>query len=167
MPKNEFSKKTFLFRRILIQEHEDKIRISKNIRSIVWHFTCVWCFSFFHFLIFYAKLKFCATWVMMTFEQEISAINGCAWCFMLHVKTVDGRKMERNKVGYMAAPVACGWAGAVFEVTRRFWQEQWGQRLQKHRKSENVKCHRLTNRPTLGQRDTHVSKKDQGRIHSQ
>ena len=73
--KNQFSKKTFLFRRILIQEHKDKNRISKNIRSIVWHFACVWCFSFPHFLIFYAKLKFCATEVMLNFEQENLAVN--------------------------------------------------------------------------------------------
>ena len=36
-----------------------------------------------------------------------------------------------NKVGYTASPVACGWAGAVFEVTWSFGQEQWGQRPQK------------------------------------
>ena len=24
---------------------------------------------------------------------------------------------EKNKAGYTAIPVACGWAGAVFEVT--------------------------------------------------
>ena len=29
-----------------------------------------------------------------------------------------------NKAGYTATPVACGWAGAVFEVTRSFRQEQ-------------------------------------------
>ena len=32
---------------------------------------------------------------------------------------------KRNKVGYTATPVACGWAGAVLEkVTRAFGQEQ-------------------------------------------
>ena len=29
-----------------------------------------------------------------------------------------------NKAGYTATPVACGWAGAAFEVTRSFAQEQ-------------------------------------------
>ena len=29
-----------------------------------------------------------------------------------------------NKAGYTATPVACGWAGAVIEVTRSFGQEQ-------------------------------------------
>ena len=29
-----------------------------------------------------------------------------------------------NKAGYTATPVACGWAGAVIEVTRLFGQEQ-------------------------------------------
>ena len=30
----------------------------------------------------------------------------------------------RNKAGYTATEVACGWAGAIFEVTRPFGQEQ-------------------------------------------
>ena len=29
-----------------------------------------------------------------------------------------------NKAGYTATPVACGWAGAMFEVTLSFGQEQ-------------------------------------------
>ena len=29
-----------------------------------------------------------------------------------------------NKAGYTATDVACGWAGAIFEVTRPFGQEQ-------------------------------------------
>ena len=29
-----------------------------------------------------------------------------------------------NKAGYTANEVACGWAGAIFEVTRPFGQEQ-------------------------------------------
>ena len=33
-------------------------------------------------------------------------------------------KWKVNKAGYMATPVACGWAGAVIEVTRSFGQEQ-------------------------------------------
>ena len=30
----------------------------------------------------------------------------------------------KNKAGYTATEVACGWAGAIFEVTRPFGQEQ-------------------------------------------
>ena len=30
----------------------------------------------------------------------------------------------KNKAGYTAAPVACGWAGAVIELTKAFGQEQ-------------------------------------------
>ena len=41
-----------------------------------------------------------------------------------------------NKAGYTATPVACGWAGAVIEVTRSFGQEQSGQRLQKPKKNK-------------------------------
>ena len=29
----------------------------------------------------------------------------------------EGGEKEKNKAVYMATPVACGWAGAVFEVT--------------------------------------------------
>ena len=29
-----------------------------------------------------------------------------------------------NKAGYTATPVACGWAGAIFEATPSFGQEQ-------------------------------------------
>ena len=31
---------------------------------------------------------------------------------------------KKNKAGYMATPVACGWTGAIIEVTRSFGQEQ-------------------------------------------
>ena len=34
------------------------------------------------------------------------------------------KKIEKNKAGYTANEVACGWAGAIFEVTRPFGQEQ-------------------------------------------
>ena len=30
----------------------------------------------------------------------------------------------KNKAGYTATEVACGWAGAIFEVARPFGQEQ-------------------------------------------
>ena len=33
--------------------------------------------------------------------------------FYLHAQT----NINTNKAGYTATPVACGWAGAVFEVT--------------------------------------------------
>ena len=33
-------------------------------------------------------------------------------------------KLFLNKAGYKAMEVACGWAGATFEVTRPFGQEQ-------------------------------------------
>ena len=31
--------------------------------------------------------------------------------------------LEKNKAGYTATEVVCGWAGAIFEVTRPFGQE--------------------------------------------
>ena len=50
-----------------------------------------------------------------------------------------------DKAGYTAIPVACGWAGAIVELTRAFGQEQYGQRIKNIRK---VKCDRPSNRPT-------------------
>ena len=44
-----------------------------------------------------------------------------------------------NKAGYTATPVACGWAGAIIEVTPSFWQEQWGQKPQKKKKKNKTK----------------------------
>ena len=32
--------------------------------------------------------------------------------------------IEKNKAGYTATEVTCGWAGAIFELTRQFGQEQ-------------------------------------------
>ena len=39
-----------------------------------------------------------------------------------------------NKAGYTATPVAHGWTGAIFEVSRAFGQEQQGQKPQKPKK---------------------------------
>ena len=38
-----------------------------------------------------------------------------------HLSTTE---KECNKAGYTATPVACGWAGAIIEVTPSFGQEQ-------------------------------------------
>ena len=43
------------------------------------------------------------------------------------MKTKKIAKKRKNKAGYTATEVACGWAGAIFEVTRPFGQEQGGQ----------------------------------------
>ena len=43
----------------------------------------------------------------------------------VHLIYLDGNALfHRNQAGYTATKVACGWAGAIFEVTRPFWQEQ-------------------------------------------
>ena len=34
------------------------------------------------------------------------------------------KKKKKKKAGCTATPVACGWAGAIFGVTRPFGQEQ-------------------------------------------
>ena len=51
----------------------------------------------------------------------------------------------KNKAGYTATEVACGWAGAIFEVTRPFGQELGGQN---NKIIKRVKCDQPTNRPT-------------------
>ena len=47
-------------------------------------------------------------------------------CFKLQNNQVSLKKscFDKNKAGYMATEVACGWAGAICEVTRSLGQEQ-------------------------------------------
>ena len=54
-------------------------------------------------------------------------------------------KKNLNEAGYGAAPVAYGWAGAVFEVTKTFDQEQSGQM------GINMRQESITHQPTDGQ----------------
>ena len=35
------------------------------------------------------------------------------------------KRINKKKAGYTATPVACGWAGAVFELTKAFGQEHY------------------------------------------
>ena len=44
--------------------------------------------------------------------------------------------LETNKAGYTATQVACGWAGAIFEVSGAFGQERYSQKPRKRRKSK-------------------------------
>ena len=37
-------------------------------------------------------------------------------------------KERNNKAGYTATPVACGWAGAIVEVSEALGQAQYGQK---------------------------------------
>ena len=50
-----------------------------------------------------------------------------------------------NKAGYTATPVACGWAGAIIEVSGTFGQEQKGQTPNN---AEKVKCDGRTDERT-------------------
>ena len=74
-----------------------------------------------------------------------------------HLKFYDNRTILR----YTATPVACGWAGATFEVTRLFGQEQWGQRIKFIKK---VKCNWLTDRQTDGRTTTTTTTCEFGRV---
>ena len=47
----------------------------------------------------------------------------------LHEKQTQKKKRRRgrrrrNKAGYTATPVACGWTGAIIEVSAEFGQKQ-------------------------------------------
>ena len=55
----------------------------------------------------------------------------------------------KNKAGYTATEVACGWAGDLFEVTRPFGQEWWGQKSKTNKKSK-MGTDQPTDRPTDG-----------------
>ena len=48
-------------------------------------------------------------------------VNFIAVFFLVLIKI---RTTNYNKAGYTATPVACGWAGAIMEVTRSFGREQ-------------------------------------------
>ena len=54
-------------------------------------------------------------------------------------------KKHENKARYTATEVACGWAGAIFEVTRPFGQEQ------RVKKNEIIRKSYVTDRLTDGQ----------------
>ena len=43
---------------------------------------------------------------------------------MSEINVLVNKVLIKNKAGYTATEVACGWAGAIFEVTRPFGQGQ-------------------------------------------
>ena len=43
---------------------------------------------------------------------------------VLNARMSDKISLEYNKAGYTATKVACGWAGAIFEVIKPFGQDQ-------------------------------------------
>ena len=59
---------------------------------------------------------------------------------MTYIEDQSLKYVWKNKAGYMATPVACGWAGAMLErVTRASGQEWYAQKAQKHQKSNSRK----------------------------
>ena len=81
------------------------------------------------------------------------SIGKCTLSFNFTIITHKLRRQETFKVASSAAVAAvvvpshlvAGWAGAIFEVTRSFGQEQWGQRNKIIKKSAT---NQPTNRPT-------------------
>ena len=47
----------------------------------------------------------------------------------------NNNNFNYNKAGYTSTPVACRWAGAIFELTRAFGQEKYSQRIKNMKKS--------------------------------
>ena len=57
-----------------------------------------------------------------------------SWSFLISFGNFYGEEKKKketgsitslkNKAGYTATPVACGWAGAIIEVSGTFGQEQ-------------------------------------------
>ena len=52
----------------------------------------------------------------------------------------------KNKAGYTATQVACGWAGAIFEVSGEFGQERYSQKP--HIRQKSSVTDGPTDRPT-------------------
>ena len=75
-----------------------------------------------------------------TAEPRYNGLDGTSHLVILSLNV--------NKPGYTATEVACGWVGAIFEVTRPFGQEQRGQ---KDKIIKKVKRDQPTNQPTDGQ----------------
>ena len=66
----------------------------------------------------------------------------------LSVEVVSyGTSMKRNKAGYTATPVACGWAGAVIELLKHLGKSSEA----KDRKNIKKAKWGPTNQPTDGQ----------------
>ena len=84
------------------------------------------------------------------------SIGKCTLSFNFTIITHKLRRQETFKVASSAAVAAvvvpshlvAGWAGAIFEVTRSFGQEQWGQRNKIIKKSKVWRTNRPTDRPT-------------------
>ena len=49
---------------------------------------------------------------------------------------ISNHSLLKNKAGYTATPVACGWEGAIFEVSGTFGQAQHSQKPHKRQKTK-------------------------------
>ena len=81
-------------------------------------------------------------------------INGCAlylsYC-VLHLKRLMGQRWRKqNKAGYTATPVACGWAGAVFELPEHLGRSSEAKDRKNIKKVKWGPTNRPTDRPTDG-----------------
>ena len=63
-------------------------------------------------------------WVETQGQIKVFEIFQFFFTVILMCFKLQNNQVSLNKAGYTASEVACGWAGAIFEVTRPFWQEQ-------------------------------------------
>ena len=108
--------------------------------------------------VYYIKGDLCMNWLTMPHPPQQCSIH-CSmnslrdllnetntnYVLMIQMMPKLDIKCSKNKAGYTATEVACGWAGATFEVTGRRGQEQWGAR---NKIIKKVKCDQPTDRPT-------------------
>ena len=53
----------------------------------------------------------------MKARLSLACYKGPPKTLKIAIKGPKMTNLRRNKAGYTATPVACGWAGAIFEVT--------------------------------------------------
>ena len=88
------------------------------------------------------------TWNAWNMIQEWTCLS-LNLCFRQQ-SIVPTCAMFLNKAGYTATPVACGWAGAILEVTWSYGQEPLGQKPQNPQKSKLWRTNGPTDRRTDG-----------------
>ena len=77
------------------------------------------------------KSRKCGIFLWLIFSFHVFSCFGfflCSFAIRLPKSGHPKRKRFKNKAGNTATQVACGWAGAIFEVTRPFGQGQWGKK---------------------------------------
>ena len=123
-----------IFRRLVLTENKNIIKFRwRNFIRII-NFIQSYYYPLFYEFVSCAKERKKRTDTFTRVGGEVSGASReqCRWWapFQPAYVILDAlqNKMKENKAGYTATEVTCGWAGAKFEVTRPFGQEQWGKK---------------------------------------